>query len=167
MMHKAWSSIKDAPCWFLRSSIKGTENCWVWSELSVSGMELHFTFTDGFEMMHKALRSIESRCPIVFRGHPTNFKDGDLNPNLSKITRLAVAIKSFRFTLFRFGRIFFQRSWGLWPGKRQTPDIFLRAKKTSICTNVKQMFIELTGYRVSASWRLKSSKTLLFIHRLD
>ena len=55
--------------------------------------------------MHKAQRSIEgvayyfSRSSIQFQGH-TGQKINDLNPILSKITRLVTAIKSLRFALF-------------------------------------------------------------------
>ena len=107
----------------------GTKNCWFWLELGVSGLELQFEFTDGFEMMHKAwhgieevlclfskvihqisrsrpgdkkiidfdlnwgfpdcnsrlnwpmalkwctkLKVVQKRYPIVFQGHPSNFK---------------------------------------------------------------------------------------------
>ena len=56
-------------------------------------------------MMHKARRSTEeepycfSRSSIKFEGH-TDRKFDDLNPILSKITRLVAAIKSLRFALF-------------------------------------------------------------------
>ena len=32
----------------------GTKSCRFWPELSISGLQLQFEFTDGFEMMHKA-----------------------------------------------------------------------------------------------------------------
>ena len=54
--------------------------------------------------MHKAWRSTEevpycfSRSPIKFEGHMDQ-KIDDLNPILSKITRLVGAIKSLRFAL--------------------------------------------------------------------
>ena len=56
-------------------------------------------------MMHKAWRSIEevswffSRSSIKFQGHMGQ-KIDDLNPILSKITRLVAAIKSLRSALF-------------------------------------------------------------------
>ena len=129
-----------------------------WVELSISGLSLRFEFTDGFEMIYKALISIEvvpyclSRSSIQFQGHRglkiANFdpnwafldcncslnspiglkwctkldvvqkvpycfsrssikfeghmdrKIKDLNPILSKITRLVAAMKSLRFALF-------------------------------------------------------------------
>ena len=38
-----------------------------------SGPWLQFEFTDRFEIMHKASRSIE-KVPYYFLGHPPNFK---------------------------------------------------------------------------------------------
>ena len=78
MMHEAWSSIKKLSCCFSRSSVKfqghcGQKNRQFWPELSVSGLYLKFDFTDGFEMMHKALSSIEEG-PYCFRGRPSNFE---------------------------------------------------------------------------------------------
>ena len=56
-------------------------------------------------MMHKAWCSTEevpycfARSSIKFEGHMDQ-KIDDLNPILSKITRLVAAIKSLRFVLF-------------------------------------------------------------------
>ena len=61
-------------------------NCRFWPELSVSGLLLHFEFTHGFEMMHKAWCSIEKvpysfpRSSIKFEGH-TGRKMADFHPN--------------------------------------------------------------------------------------
>ena len=63
---------------------------------------IQFQFNDGFETMLKAWRSMEevpyclSRLSINFQGY-MNQKIYDLNPFLSKITRLVAAIKSIRF----------------------------------------------------------------------
>ena len=136
-------------------------------ELSISGLSLRFEFTDGFEMIYKAVSSIEvvpcclSRSSIQFQGHKglkiANFdpnwafldcncslnspiglkwctkldvvqkvpycssrssikfeghmdrKINDLNPILSKITRLVAAMKSLRFALFINLNI-----WNIW-----------------------------------------------------
>ena len=78
---------------------------WFWAELSVSGLSLQFELTDGFKMVYKAWSGIEevpycfSRSSIKFQGHMDRIID-DLNPILSKITRLVAAIKSLRFALF-------------------------------------------------------------------
>ena len=56
-----------------------------WPELRISGLYIQFEFTNGFEMMHKAWRSIEevpycfSRSSTKFHGH-TGRKIDDLNP---------------------------------------------------------------------------------------
>ena len=73
-------------------------------ELSIAGLSPWFEFTDGFEMISKTWNSIEevpyclSRSSIKFEGHMYRQID-DLNPILSKITRLVAAIKSLRFAL--------------------------------------------------------------------
>ena len=92
MVHKAWNSIEDVPFCFPRSTIKlqghkGEKNRKFWPELSVSGLQLQFEFTDRFDMIHKAWRtgSIEevsycfSRSSIKFQGH-TGWKIDDFNP---------------------------------------------------------------------------------------
>ena len=78
MMHRAWSSIVEVPYCFSRSYIKLQGHMALkivefdpnWG---VSGLQLQFEFTNGYEMLHKAWNSKE-RCPIVFQGHPSNFK---------------------------------------------------------------------------------------------
>ena len=68
------------PYCFSKSSVKfqghtGQRNHQFWLELSVSGLQLQFEFTDGFEMMHKAWCSKEEVCccvprsSIKFQGH--------------------------------------------------------------------------------------------------
>ena len=90
MMPKSWSSIEAVPHCFSRSSVKfqdhGDKYRWFWAELSVSGLSLQFEFTDGFEMIYKALTSIEevpyylSRSSIKFQGH-TGWKIANFDPN--------------------------------------------------------------------------------------
>ena len=70
MMHKAVCCLREVPYCFSRSSIKfqghtAKQNPQFWPELSVSGLQLKFEFIDGFEMMHKAWRSIEE-VPYYF-----------------------------------------------------------------------------------------------------
>ena len=95
----------------LKSSIKfqghtGQKNQHFWPELSISGLYLQFKFTNGFEVMLKACRSIGDvpycfwRSSIKYQGH-TGRKISNLNPILSKIARLVAAIKSLRFALFQ------------------------------------------------------------------
>ena len=69
-------------------------------------IKLQFEFTDGFGMMHKAWHSIEevpycfSMTSIKFPGH-MGPKINDLNPILSKNTRLVATIKSLGFAVFQ------------------------------------------------------------------
>ena len=62
-----------------------TKNHQFWPELSFSGLQLQFEFTDGFEMMHNVWHSIEVvpycffRSSIEFQGH-TGRKINNLNP---------------------------------------------------------------------------------------
>ena len=111
VMLKAWLSIEEVPYCFLKSSIKfqghtGQKNQHFWPELSISGLYLQFKFTNGFEVMLKACRSIGDvpycfwRSSIKYQGH-TGRKISNLNPILSKIARLVAAIKSLRFALFQ------------------------------------------------------------------
>ena len=108
----------------------GSKNRQIWPKLGVSGQQLQFEFTDGYEMLHKAWNS-KGEVPycfpmssIKFQGHTgqniTAFKslrfallkvirqisrshglkNRWLESNLSKITRPVAAIKSLRFALF-------------------------------------------------------------------
>ena len=91
MMHKAYNSIEDVPIVFQGhpSNLKVTrdKNRRFWPKFSVSGLQLHFEFTDIYEMMHKAWNSIEevpycfSRSSVKFQGH-TGQKIADFDPNL-------------------------------------------------------------------------------------
>ena len=68
------------------SRSRGTKNRWFWPALGVSGLWLHFEFTDGYEMMHRAWKGVEgvsyciSRSSVKFQGH-TVWKTNDLAPN--------------------------------------------------------------------------------------
>ena len=111
IISKAWSNIEEVPYCLSRSSIKFQghtgQKCdrQFRPKLSVSGLQLQFEFTNGFEMMHKAWCSTEE-VPYCFSRSSIKFealmdrKIDDLNPILSKITRLVAAIKSLRFALF-------------------------------------------------------------------
>ena len=63
----------------------GSKNCF-WPKLGVSGLELQFEFTNGYEMMHKAWSSIEkvpycfSRSSVEIQGH-TGWKIANFDPN--------------------------------------------------------------------------------------
>ena len=104
------SNPSDLPC--SRSYVKFWGHTWQKSrqfcpKLSVSGVELQFELTDGFEIMHNACYNIEevpycfSRSFIKLPSHTVQ-KINDLNPILSKNTRLVATIKSLRFSLLFF-----------------------------------------------------------------
>ena len=62
------------------------------------------------------LDTLEKRCPIVFRGHPSNsrshgLKNRRFESNLNKISRLVTAIKSLRFALFPISNLSDGLSW--------------------------------------------------------
>ena len=85
-MHKAWHSKEEVPYCFSRSSIKfwghtRQKNHQFWPELSFSGLQLQFEFTDGFEMMHNVWHSTYwfFWSSIEFQGH-TGRKIDNLNP---------------------------------------------------------------------------------------
>ena len=73
----------------------GSKNHRIWPKLGVSGQQLQFEFTDGYEMLHKAWNSKE-RCPIVFQGHPSNFKvtRDKTSPILTQIGRFRIIGRS-------------------------------------------------------------------------
>ena len=90
MMHKAWISTEEVPYCFSRSSFNfqghtGQKSRQFWPRLNISGLELQFQFTDGFEMMDNACQIIEevfycfSMSSFKFPGN-TVPKIKDLNP---------------------------------------------------------------------------------------
>ena len=78
MMHKAWSSIEDVPYCFSRSSVKFQGH----TALKIVEFDPNWTFPDcnsslNLSMAMKCCTKLETakeRCPIVFQGHPSNFK---------------------------------------------------------------------------------------------
>ena len=72
------------------SRLHGSRIRRIWPKLAVSGLLLHFEFTNGYEMLHK-LETIKERCPIVFQGHPSNFK-----VTREKISTILTQIVRFR-----------------------------------------------------------------------
>ena len=69
MMHKAWSSIEEVPYCFSRSYIKS---------LKIVVFDPNWAFPDCNSSlnspMNSKLETAKERCPIVFQGHPSNFK---------------------------------------------------------------------------------------------
>ena len=74
MMHKAWSSIEEVPCCFSRSSVKFQGH----TALKIVEFDPNSAFPDcnsSFNSpMNWKLETAKERCPIVFQGHPSNFK---------------------------------------------------------------------------------------------
>ena len=109
IIYKAWSSIEEVPYCLSRSLIKFQGH----TGQKIANFDPNWAFLDcncslnspmGLKWCTK-LDVLQKRCHIVFRGHPSNLKVTwtekihDLNPILSKITRLVAAIKSLRFAL--------------------------------------------------------------------
>ena len=121
----------------------GKKNRQFLPKLSVSGLQ--FEFTDGFEMMHKASRSIEE-VPYCFSMSSIKFQDcmgkkiNDLIPILSKITRPVAAIKSLRFALFVFFCLFLAATKQLykWYFPSVCPSVCL-----SVCPSVRHTFLTM------------------------
>ena len=78
MMHKAWGSIEEVPSCFSRSSVKFQGHI----ALKIVEFYSNWAFPDcnsslNLPMAMKCCTKLETakkRCPIVFQGHPSNFK---------------------------------------------------------------------------------------------
>ena len=78
MMHKAWSSIEEVPYCFARSTVKFQGR----TALKIIEFDPDWAFPDcdsslNSPMAMKWCTKLElayKRCPIVFQGHPSNFK---------------------------------------------------------------------------------------------
>ena len=80
MIHIAWCCLGEVPYWSYKvirqiSRSHGAKNRRIWPRFGVSGLQLQFEFTNGYEMLHKAWSSIEevpycfSRSSVIFQGH--------------------------------------------------------------------------------------------------
>ena len=93
MMHKAWSSIKEVPYCFSRSSIKFQGHI----ALKIVEFDSNWAFPDCNSSLNSPmamkcctkLETAKKRCPIVFQGHPSNFKvtRDKISPILTQIGR--------------------------------------------------------------------------------
>ena len=93
MMHKAWSSIEEVPYYFWKSSVKFQGH----TALKLFEFDPNWAFQDcnsslNSPMSTKWCTKLEiawKRCPIVFEGHPLNFKVTRLkkSSNLTQIGR--------------------------------------------------------------------------------
>ena len=78
MMHKAWSSIGEVPYCFSRSYIKFQGH----TALKIVEFYPNWAFPDCNSSLNSPmamkcctkLETAKERCPIVFQGHPSNFK---------------------------------------------------------------------------------------------
>ena len=77
-MHKAWSSIEEMPYYFSRSSVKFQGH----TALKIVEFYPNWAFPDCNSSLNAPmamkcctkLQTAKERCPIVFQGHPSNFK---------------------------------------------------------------------------------------------
>ena len=78
MMHKDWSSIEEVPYCFSRSSVKFQGH----TALKIVEFDPNWPFPDCYSSLNSTmamkcctkLETAKGRCPIVFQGHPSNFK---------------------------------------------------------------------------------------------
>ena len=78
MRHKAWSSIEEVPYCFWRSSVKFQGH----TALKIIKFDPNWVFPDCNSSLNSPmamkcctkLETAKERCPIVFQGHPSNFK---------------------------------------------------------------------------------------------
>ena len=93
MMHKAWSSIEEVPYCFSRSSVKFQGQ----AALKIVEFDPDWAFPDCNSSLNSPmamkcytkLETAKERCPIVFQGHPSNFKvtQDKTSPTLTQIGR--------------------------------------------------------------------------------
>ena len=78
MLHKAWSSIVEVPYCFWRSYVKFQGH----TALKIVEFDPNWAFPDCNSSLNSPmamkcctkLETAKERCPIVFQGHPSNFK---------------------------------------------------------------------------------------------
>ena len=78
MMHKAWSNIEEVPYCFSRSCVKLQGH----TALKIVEFYPNWAFPDSNSSLNSPmamkcctkLETATERCPIVFQGHPSNFK---------------------------------------------------------------------------------------------
>ena len=78
MMHKAWSRIEEVPYCFSRSYVKLQGH----TALKIVEFDPNWAFPDCNSSLNSPmamkcctkLETAKERCPIVFQGHPSNFK---------------------------------------------------------------------------------------------
>ena len=78
MMHRAWSSIVEVPYCFSRSYVKFQGH----TALKFVELDPNWAFPDSNSSLNSPmamkcctkLETAKERCPIIFQGHPSNFK---------------------------------------------------------------------------------------------
>ena len=78
MMHRAWSSIVEVPYCFSRSYVEFQGH----TALKIVEFDPNWAFPDSNSSLNSQmamkcctkLETTKERCPIVFQGHPSNFK---------------------------------------------------------------------------------------------
>ena len=78
MMHRAWSSIVEVPYCFSRPHVKFQGH----TALKIVEFDPNWAFPDSNSSLNSPmamkcytkLETAKERCPIVFQGHPSNFK---------------------------------------------------------------------------------------------
>ena len=76
MMHKAWSRIEEVPYCFSRSYIKFQGH----TALKIVEFDPNWPFPDCNSSLNSPMKcctkleTAKEKCPIVFQGHPSNFK---------------------------------------------------------------------------------------------
>ena len=100
MMHRAWSSIGEVPYCFSRSYVKFQGH----TALKIVEFEPNWAFPDCNSRLNSPmamkcctkLETAKERCPIVFQGHPSNFKvtRDKTSPILTQIGRFRTVGRS-------------------------------------------------------------------------
>ena len=78
MMHRAWSGVEEVPYCFSRSYVKLQGH----TALKIIDLDPNWAFSDCNSSLNAPiamkcctkLGTAKKRCPIVFQGHPSNFK---------------------------------------------------------------------------------------------
>ena len=100
MMHRAWSSIVEVPYCFSRPHVKFQGH----TALKIVEFDPNWAFPDSNSSLNSPmamkcctkLETAKERCPIVFQGHPSNFKvtRDKTSPILTQIGRFRIIGRS-------------------------------------------------------------------------
>ena len=100
MVHRAWSSIVEVPYCFSRSYVKFQGH----TALKIIEFDPNWAFPDSNSSLNSPmamkcrtkLETAKERCPIVFQGHPSNFKvtRNKTSPILTQIGRFRIIGRS-------------------------------------------------------------------------